>query len=100
MFPFSVVHPKTWNIEADPAGKANTKMVATIINRPARGGLSWIPLEPPACSGCDFPVDTAGVADVETFVKMAASAEPGDRPRSSVHWQAQYKVRNGTRLVR
>jgi hypothetical protein len=75
-------------------------MAATIINRPARGGLSWIPVL--ESSPCDFPVpvDTAGVADVEAFVKMAASAEPGDRPRSSVHWQAQYKVRNGTRLVR
>ena len=71
-------------------------MAATIINRPARGGLiSWIPPESPPC---DFPipVDAAGVADVEAFVKMAASAEPGERPRRPVHWQAQYKVRKGT----
>ena len=30
------VHPKPWNIEADPAGEANTKMAATIMKRKAR----------------------------------------------------------------
>lgn len=76
-------------------------MAATIINKPARAGLCLILPESPDLSGCDVPdpVDAAGVADVETFVKMAASEEPGDRPRSAVHRQTRYKVRIGTKLV-
>lgn len=83
-------------MEADPAGEANTKMAATIMKKPARWGLCWNPLESPAFSDCDVPVDVdaAGVAVVEAFVKMAASGELGDMPRSSVHWQGRYEVSN------
>lgn len=91
---------------ADPEGNAIKTMAVTIaVRAAARWGLTLVPtLSLPAFSGdaVVFPLagvvveaGTPGAAGVEAFVKMAASGELGDMPRSSVLWPLpQRKVRN------
>lgn len=66
--------------------------IATTKVGPTRYGPCLGPFEvESAFSGDDVPV-VEGDAVVEAFVKIAASGELGDRPKSSVHtkWIIQY----------
>ena len=81
---------------ADPEGNAiKTMAMAIAIRAAAMWGPCLVPKLPlSAFSGDDvvLPVagvvvepEAAGVAAVEAFVKIAASGELGDKPRSSVY---------------
>lgn len=65
--------------------KKTTTTATTKVGQ-ARYGPFLYPFEvESALSGDDVPPVVAGAAVVDAFVKIAASGELGDRPKSSVH---------------